>query len=85
MSVRNGEGVPEGYNLGAVAGRAFERDRIIALLETEMCKAYGENCADNPNCMSRIAILALIKGEQSVSANPDSAAISENPDKGEQS
>jgi hypothetical protein len=33
MTVRNGEGIPEGYQLGAVAGRAFERERIIALLE----------------------------------------------------
>ena len=58
MSVRNGEGVPEGYNLGAVAGRAFERERIIALIENNLEDAYGDGIYAVSD------LIARIKGEQ---------------------
>ena len=45
------------------AGVVAERERIIALLETEMCEAYGENCENNPHCTARNRVIALIKGE----------------------
>ena len=61
MSVRNGEGVPEGYNLGAVAGRAFERERIIALLEEEYALAVKY---DFEIVHGLYAAIALIKGEE---------------------
>lgn len=44
-------------------GMFTERERIISLLETEMCEAYGENCDDNPHCTARNRVIALIKGE----------------------
>lgn len=48
---------------GCESGAELERERIIALLETEMCEAYGENCDDNPHCTARNRVIALIKGE----------------------
>ena len=39
-----------------------ERERIVALLESEMCAAYGEDCTTNPDCTSKHAILRLIDG-----------------------
>ena len=62
---------PEGYNLGALAGRAFERERIIKLLEPlaqhdeEMCyheeklECWPEDC----NADTYISAIRLIKGE----------------------
>ena len=45
-------------------GRRYERERIIALLEANICNAYGEDCSDNPNCSARNSLIALIKGEE---------------------
>lgn len=44
-------------------GAADERERIIDLLEAEMCAAYGEDCTDNPACYARNRMIALIRGE----------------------
>lgn len=52
MSVK--EQKPEGYNLGAVAGAAHERERIIQILEKER-RNDGNDRTD--------WLIALIKGE----------------------
>jgi hypothetical protein len=49
---------------------------IIALLESKNKYLYDDE---------REYVIALIKGEQPVSVNPDIAAVSENPNKGEKS
>lgn len=47
---------PEGYDLGAVAGRAFERERILAIIDDELT-----NC----ECESALQHLAdRVKGEK---------------------
>ena len=61
MTVRTGENVPEGYNLGAVAGRAFERERIIKLLEQDHRHVHSDGKPSEwcPACKH----IALIEGE----------------------
>jgi len=59
MTVRNGQGIPEGYLLGAEAGKAFERKRIIELIEAEgaLDKCFIGNDIYLPS------LIALINGE----------------------
>jgi hypothetical protein len=45
---------PEGYNLGALAGRAFERERIIKLIE-ETILIHADQ---------KFFLIKSIKGEQ---------------------
>lgn len=46
------------------AGRGHERERIIGLLENSLCEIYGEDCTNNPNCVSLKTIIELIEFEE---------------------
>ena len=66
MSIK--EQKPEGYNLGALAGRQFERERIIKLLEDEELVATSQNPLKNYDQLVwqgiKEQLIELIKGEQ---------------------
>jgi hypothetical protein len=63
------------------AERLAERERIIALLEEEYALAVKY---DFEIVHGLHAAIALIKGEQPVSANPDTSVVSEKTDKKEE-
>jgi hypothetical protein len=76
-------------------GVNLERERILASLEANLERLVSDSFEWNGVAGDEYRefdpdrfkgrLLAFIKGEQPVSANPDNDAASENPDKGEQS
>ena len=54
----------EGFEVGLLAGKSFERERITALAERKVCFGHKEtsNC-EHSVCFGMRALIALIEGE----------------------
>jgi hypothetical protein len=53
----------DAYNAGFVTGEYIERERILALLETQLPRVTGCGCCMDAD-LSGAELIALIKGEQ---------------------